>query len=123
MWYAVGGVSAVVALIVLYQWWDSRADRRIEEMLRTSERKRTEAEFENDELRTRLQDETTILLDKIDDLSHVIALQANHYEQLESLVMDAGGDQLAVARLRSELRPHVPTIEAAKADTEDILPH
>lgn len=113
----------MVALAIAYSWWDNRQDRSTEKLLRTAERERTKVEFENDELRTRLHDESALLLDKIDDLNHVIALQASHYEQLEALVMEAGGDQLAVARLRSELRPHLPAIEAAKADTEDILPN
>lgn len=119
MWWVLGSAVGVFGLAIAYTWWDRRADRSIEGKLRSTQVKLTETLLELDNATDSFHVMRADLLDKIEDLEHVIAIQRQHIGELESLVVDVGGDLLHVHRLRSELRPTMPNQEAADSDTDD----
>ena len=97
-----GGLG-LVALVVLWAWWDSRGDRATANRLRISEAVRLENEYELEDLKEKSKRATLELLDRIEVRDGQIGVMRAHIAELEGLLADAESDELHLARLRREL--------------------
>lgn len=116
MWYVLGGWAAVIGLAIAYAWWDSRADRAVEKKLRTCERLRTEAEYKLEDSQWKRHHEAMEFAERRVVHERTVKRLRSHIDDLEELVARAGGDELHLARLRSELSGDLATLDSEEQE-------